>query len=132
MRQNPTAVGSGLVVIDSPSGNGLAGRLQRFKPVLIQTLIAQGSVDAFDVGVLRGAARLDQDVFDAVLLCPGHKCPASEFRSVVGPDLFWVVTKRSRPVQLTGDVMPSNAEVCCDVHALMAEVVCHRQAFDAP
>ena len=46
--------------------------------------------------------------------------------------LFWVATKRSRPVQQTGDVMPSNAEVCRDVHALVAEVVCHRQAFDAP
>ena len=75
-----------LVVISPPCGNGLTGLLQRFKPVLIQTLIPGGAVKALDVSVLRRAARLDQDVFDAVLLRPSHERPASELRPVISSD----------------------------------------------
>ena len=40
--------------------------------------------------------------------------------------------KHRRPIKQTGDVMPTNAKVGGDVHALVREVVCHRQAYDAP
>ena len=38
------------------SGNGNAGLLQGFKPVLIQALVPEGAVKALDVSVLRWAA----------------------------------------------------------------------------
>ena len=40
--------------------------------------------------------------------------------------------KQGGPIEQTGNVMPTNAKVSGDVHALVREVVCHRQAFDAP
>ena len=123
---------SDLVVCSSPKSNDLSGLLQRFRPVLIQTFIAKCPVKAFNVGILSRAAGLDQDVLDTVLLRPGHEGPASEFRPVVGSHLFGVAAKRSRPVQQPGDVGPAHAKVHRDVHALAAEVICHRQAFDAP
>ena len=119
-----------LVVISPPSGNGLTGLLQGLKPVLIKALVPEGSVKALDVGVLRWAARFDQNVLDAMLLRPGHECPAGEFWPVVCSDLFGVTPKHGCPIQQAGDVMPTNTEVSCDIDALMAEVVGDRQAFD--
>jgi hypothetical protein len=59
-------------------------------------------VEAFDVGVLGRAAWLDEDVLDAVLLCPCHECRAGEFRSVVGSDFLGVTPERGSPVQQPG------------------------------
>ena len=123
---------SGFVVVNSPCGNGNTGLLQGFKPVLIQALITKRAVKALDVVVLRWAARLDQDVLDTVLLCPCHECPASELRPVVSSDRLGVAPKRRRPIKQTGNVMPTNAKAGGDVHARVREIVCHRQAFDAP
>ena len=110
----------------------LAGLRQGFKPVLVQAFVPEGAVETLDVGVLCRAARLDQQVLDTVLLSPGHEGPASEFRPVVRPDCLWVAPELRRPVQNAGDVMAAQAEVHRDVHAFVAEVVRHRQAFDAP
>ncbi len=129
----PTAaVRSDLVVVTPPCGNGLAGLLQGLKPVLIEALISEGAVEAFDVRVLGWAARFDQDVFDAVLLRPRHECPAGELRAVVGSDLLGVTPKRGCPVQQARHVSTAHAEVCGDVHALVAEVIRNGQALDAP
>ena len=123
---------SGLVVVGSPRGYRLTGLLQRLKPVLIQAFITKRAVKALDVGVLRWAARLDQDVLDTVLLCPCHKCPASELRPVVSSDSLGIAAKHGGSIQQSCHVMPADAKVRCDVHALAREVVCYRQAFDAP
>ena len=126
------AVRSGLAVVISPSCYRLTGKLKGFKPVLVQTFIPERAVKALDICVLRWAAKLDQNVLDTVLLCPSHKCPASELQPVVSSDRHGVAPKRRRPIKQTGNVMPTNAKVGSDVHALVREVVCHRQAFDAP
>ena len=112
--------------------NGLASLGQGFKPVLVQALVPEGAVETLHICVLRRPARLDQDVFDAVLLCPGHEGPASEFWPVVCPDCLWVASELRCPVQNAGDVMAAQAEVHRYVHAFVAEVVRHRQAFDTP
>ena len=125
-------MGPGLVVVGSALGYCLTGLLQRLQPVFIQVLITKRTVKALDVVVLRWAARLNQDVLDTVLLCSCHKCPASELRPVVSSDRLGVAAKHGRPIKQTGDVMPTNAKVGCDVYAFTREVVCYRQAFDAP
>ena len=123
---------SGLVVIESPRGYRLTGLLQRLKPVFVQTFIPEPAIEALDVCVLSRTAWLNQDVLDAVLLCPNHECSARELRPVVSSDRLGVAPKRRRPIKQTGNVMPTHAKVGGDVHALVREVVCHRQAFDAP
>ena len=123
---------SGLVVLRSPRDYRLTGLLQRLKPVLIQAFITKRAVKAPDIGVLRRAARLNQDMLDDVLLRPSHECPASELRPVVRPDSLGIAAKHSGPIQQTGHVMPANTKVGCDVHALVREVVSDCQALDAP
>lgn len=132
-RHTPTAaVRPVLVVVGSPCGDGLACLLQRFEPVLIKAFIAKGAFKALDVRVLGRAAWLNQDVFDAVLLRLRHERPASEFWSVVGSHFLGVAPKHGCTVQQARDVITANAEVSRDVYAFMAEVVRHREAFDAP
>ena len=73
-----------------------------------------------------------KDVLDAVLLRPCHKFPATELRPVVSPDSLGVAPKCGCSVQQAGSVMPANAKVGCDVHALVREVVSDCQALDTP
>lgn len=65
-----------------------------------------------------------------VAKCP--ECSAGEPRPVINSHDLGAAPKRCSPIQQTGDVMPVNAKVSCDVHAFVREVVCHRQAFDTP
>ena len=89
------------------------------------------SIETLDVGVLSRASGLNQDVFDSVLLCPGHERPAGKFRSIVGSDLLGITTKRGRSIQQARDVFTANAKVCGDIHTFVTEVVRHREAFEA-
>jgi len=91
---------------------------------------AKGAVKALDISILGSAARLNEDMFDAVSLRLRHEYPASEFRSVVGSDFLRVAPQHSGTVQQAHDVIPANAEVCSDVRSHMAEVLRHREAFD--
>ena len=126
------AARSGLVVVISPSGYRLTGKLKGFKPVLLQAYVFEGSIEVVGVGVLRWAARLNQDVLDAVLLCPSHDCRASALRRVVSPNRLGVTPKCGCSIQQSCHVMPANAKVGRDVHTFAREVVCYRQALDAP
>ena len=123
---------SDFVVVNCLTGNHLTDLLQRLKSDLIQTFVPELAIKALDVGVLRWAARLDQDVLDTVLLCPCHECPASELRPVVSSDSLGVAYRRSGTVRQTGHVMPANAKVGGDVHALVGEVIIDCQALDSP
>jgi len=105
-----TVVRPDLVVVGSPCGNALAGLLQRLEPVLIQTLLAKDAVEALGIRILGRAARLNENMFDAVLLRPRHECPACEFRSVVGSDFLRVAPKHDCTVQQVRDVIPANSE----------------------
>ena len=61
------AVRFDLVVVDSPFTNCLVDFSQRLKLVRIEAFVAEGAVEALNVRVVVLAARLDQNVFDAVL-----------------------------------------------------------------
>lgn len=71
------------------------GLLQGLEPALVQVLIAELPVEALDVAVLHRAPRLDQDVANAMGLCPSHECPAGELRAVVGGRIQLVVATPS-------------------------------------
>ena len=77
------AVRTYLVVVPAPSGDLGAGLMQCLEPVLVQALIPEPAVEALDVAVLHGPPWFDQDVPDAVALCPVDEGPAGELRSVV-------------------------------------------------
>lgn len=77
-------MGTLLVVLEHPPVGGLAHVIKAGEQVLVQDLLAEGPVEAFDVGVLVRLARLDVPDGHAVELGPLHEGLAQELRAVVG------------------------------------------------
>ena len=67
-----------------------------------------------------------------MLLRPGHEREADEFGAVVRPYRLGITSELSGPIQQARHVLAANAKVCGDVDALVAKVIGHCQAFDAP
>ena len=120
------AVRSGLVVDKSPARDLASGICQTGEPVLVETLISEAAVELFNVGVLCRAARLNQNVFNLVRLCPSEKGLRGELGAVVGSDGPRVAAKLRRLIEQACHVVRAHAEVHCDVHALATEVINHR------
>ncbi|AKS16483.1 hypothetical protein AEA00_11460 [Xanthomonas campestris pv. campestris] len=99
--------------------------------MLVEALVAELAVEAFDVGVLRGGTRLDQDVLDAMLLRPGNEGATGELGAIVGADRAWIATETRRLIEQAHYVSPADAVIHGNVHALASEVVDHGQALDA-
>lgn len=94
-----TAVRPDLVVVTSPIGDDIAGLGERREPVLVEALIAELAIEAFDIAVLHGSARFDQQVLDAVMLRPGNEGTAGELWAVVGAHGVGITAKTGRLVQ---------------------------------
>ena len=126
------AVGPDLVVVLPPGGRCAPGLMQGLEPLLVQALVPELAVEALDVAVLHGPARLDQDVAYTMAVGPGRKGPTGELRAVVGAHGQRVAAEGGRAIQQPRHVLARDAPVHCDVHALVAEVIDHRETFDAP
>ena len=89
-----------LVVVLTPSRDQDTSFGQRRKPMVIETLIPEASVEAFDEGVLGGLTRLDVVEVDAVVLRPLVQGAAGELpRSARPPDsLRLAISLRSVPL----------------------------------
>lgn len=125
------SVRSHLVVVLTPDGDDLASLGQGFEPVLVEAFVPELAVEALDVGVLGGFARLNQDVLNASCLHPCHEGSACELRAVVRSDGLWVAPEPCGLIQDAGDVCARHGQVHRDVNAFMGEVVRDGQALDA-
>lgn len=125
------AVRTYLVEVAPPIGDDLASLDQRREPVFIEAFIAELAVEALDVAVLHGFAGFDQDVFDAMLLCPSDEGAAGELRAVVRAHRAGIAAEAGDLLQHTHHVGPADAMVHRDVNAFMGEVVGDGQALDA-
>jgi len=74
------------VVFTPPSLDHNSGMRQADEPVFVQALIAQSAVKRFDIGVLVGLARLDQEQPYTTTMRPRQHRPAAELLAVVGAD----------------------------------------------
>lgn len=126
-----TAVGPDLVVVLAPECDGRPGLLQRLEPLLVEALVPEFAIEAFDVAVLHRPPWLDQDVADTMGLRPAHEGAACELRTVVRAHGQRVAPEDRRLIEQPRDVLPRDAPVHRDAHALMAEVIGDRQALDA-
>ena len=126
------AVWPDFVVVPAPLSDARSGLRQCLKPLLVQALVTKLAVETLDVAVLHGPAWLRQDVPHAVCVGPGHEGPACELRTVVRSHGQWVASEGGRLVEQACDVLPRDPVVYGNVHALVAEVIGHRQALDTP
>lgn len=61
---------------------------QACEPVLVQALIPEAPVKRFDISVLIGLTRLDEEELNPTGVCPSEHGTAAEFLTVIGPDGF--------------------------------------------
>ena len=128
---NQAAMGPDLVVVLPLDRSRPASLVEGVEPVLVQMFIAELAIEALDVAVLHGAAGLDQQMANAMLLSPGHDDAAGEFRAVVGAHGQRVAPKARSLLQHPGDVLSRDAEVHGNVYAFVAEVIGYCQVLQA-
>ena len=92
------AMGSDLVVVLFPDRGRIPCLLQCFEPTLIKVFIPKLAVETLDIAVLHWATRWNQDVTNAMCLCPCHEHPAGELWAVVGPHHIWIAPEHGCPV----------------------------------
>jgi len=67
-------VGPDLIVVLPPAFDFISGMVDIAPPVLVQALVADLAVEAFDVSILIGFTRLDKLMVDFPFLGPGIEC----------------------------------------------------------
>src|SRR5207237_10675669 len=72
------------IVVLTPGFDCFARLAEAHEPVLVETLVAHAPVEALDVGVLVGLARLDEMQLDPVRMSPRVERPADELTAVAG------------------------------------------------
>jgi hypothetical protein len=130
--RNPlkTAVGPDFVVVLAPFSNAISGLLQALKPLLIQAFISELSIEALDVVVLHGPARLNQDVATALQCGTSQLGSACEFRHVICANSDWVTSENCGLIKKPSDILASDSKVHCNFNALVDKVIGNSQAFD--
>jgi hypothetical protein len=83
-------VGPNGIVVHAPGLDDCARLGQAEKPVLIETLVAEPAIEAFDVGVLVRLARVDEMQPNTVGVRPGVEGPADEFGPLSVISIFGV------------------------------------------
>lgn len=71
-----------IVVIVSPKGQLAPCIVQAVEHSLVQELVAQAAVEAFDDGILLRLSRVDVMPLDIVVVCPFQDRPAGELGAV--------------------------------------------------
>lgn len=118
-------MGSLLVVFDHPPVDGLSDIIQGGEQVLVEQLIAEGPVEAFDVSVLIRLARLDILDGHAVVLGPAGEGLTEELRAVVGSQHLGQATCPLQPIEDADQSLGRDRGVDLDVHRLTIEVIDH-------
>src|SRR6202522_517002 len=99
------------VVLAPPACQGASYVIQRSEPACVQTLIAQPSVEAFDMPVLHRLAGLDVNQPDLPVLGPAQHAPRGELRTVVRAQVLRSPAFSDQPLQHSGHASRSQAGV---------------------
>jgi len=124
-------MGALLVVVEHPPVRRLAYIVEAGKQVLVQDFLAKGPVEAFDVGILVGLARLDVPDRHAVELGPLHQSFAEELRAIVGAQHLRQAVVALELLEDTDQARGRYRGVDLDVQRLAVEVVDHVEGPEA-
>ena len=124
-------MGTLLVVLEHPPVRGLAHVVEAGEQVLVQDLLAEGPVEAFEVGVLVGLAGLDVADGHAVELGPLHEGLAQELRAVVGTQDLRQAVVALELLEDADQARGRDRGVDLDVQRLAVEVVDHVEGPEA-
>jgi hypothetical protein len=118
-------MGALLVVVEQPPVRCFAHIVEAGKQVLVQDLLAEGPVEAFDVGVLVGLAGLDVPDGHTVELGPLHEGLAQKLRAVVGAQDLRQAVVALELLEDANQARGRDRRVDFDMQRLAVEVVNH-------
>jgi len=121
-----------VVVVDPPALDDDADLGQGAEDRLVQALVAELAVEAFDEAVLLRLARRDVAPVDADAVGPFEHRPAGHLGSVVADDGVRLATPGNQDVQLAGHAMAADRGVDDQGQGLAGEVVDDAQNVEAP
>ena len=113
-------------MLDKESGFGYGA-----EPVLVEAVVAEGGVEAFDEGVLHGFARLDVVKVDFVLHSPEVQCLSRKLGAVVHGDGSRQPAREGKFLEGLDDGGPADGGVDVDGQTLAGEVIDDVQAAEA-
>src|SRR4051812_7170884 len=99
--------------------------------MIVQALVTEFAVEAFDVGVLCGLAGRDELQIHTAAVSPAIQCAACEFGSLVGANRTWQAAELADRLEHPGDVASRDSVIDNDVEALASEIIDDGQALDA-
>ena len=95
---------------------------QGFEHVAIEHLLAIGSIEAFDVAVLHGLARLDKTQFNSMATRPPGQGLADELGPVVGPQHLRLAADFNQLIECPDDTSCRQIGVNRDTEGFAVEV----------
>lgn len=120
-----------LVVLPAPSLDDHTGMCQAGEPVLVQTFLPEAAVERFDVGVLVGLARFDEEQLNTPGVGPVQRGSTAELFSVVCPDRFGQSPRGGDLIQDAHHLVATHRPLGHDGHRLVSRVIDYRQVLDA-
>src|SRR5450631_3880234 len=99
------------VVLAPPACQSASYVIQRSEPACVEALVAQPSVEAFDVPVLHRLAGLDMYQPDLPVLRPAQHAPRGELRAVVRAQVLRSAAFSDQPLQHPGHASRAQAGV---------------------
>jgi hypothetical protein len=99
--------------------------------MVIQALIPEWAIKAFDVCILRGLARLDEYQLHTASMSPSIECQTGEFGPMVDPDQLWQRRVLRNIIQYACHARSRNRCIGLNEDAFPGTVIHHIQAANA-
>ena len=120
-----------IVILGAPVLDEELGLGDGSEPVLVEAVVAEGSVEAFDEGVLHGLAWLDMVKADMVFHGPEVQGFSGELGAVIHGDGSGQAARAGKLLEDMDDGRPADKGIDMDGQALAGEVVDSVQAAEA-
>lgn len=91
--------------------------------MLVEALLSEPSIEAFDQGVVRRRATAREGEFDAVFISPSIHDLARKLASIVDLDSRWQATLRNQPSHRLCHALPAQRLIYDNAKALLREVI---------
>ena len=100
--------------------------------MVIQTFVPKMPVEAFNIGILRRLARLDECELYTPGMGPFIKCQAGEFRPMINPDHPWQSSLPGNAIQYARHPLSREGGIHLNDDTLPGTVIDHIQTANAP
>ncbi|BCT68596.1 hypothetical protein NNRS527_02199 [Nitrosospira sp. NRS527] len=99
--------------------------------MVVKTFISESTIKAFDIGILRGLAWLDERQPYPASMSPCIECQAGEFGPMIDPDHLGQRAQPCNAIQYTRHALSRNRSIDLGDDAFLGEVINWRWPFSS-